>query len=427
MAISTEVLRFTTAGSVDDGKSTLIGRLLFDAKSIFEDQISAIAKTTKKRGTELVNEAGLDLALLTDGLMAEREQGITIDVAYRYFATPKRKFIIADTPGHEQYTRNMVTGASTAQLAIVLVDARKGVLPQSRRHAIIASLLGIPHVAVAVNKMDLVDYSQEVFDNIRHAFEAFAEKLAIKHLHFVPISALYGDMVVDRSEKLNWHNGPTLLELLENVDLHCDDAPALRFPVQLVSRPQTPDLIDFRGYMGRIESGTAKVGETIRVLPSGLETKIKDIVTLEGSLGIAHAPQTVTLLLEDEIDISRGDMLVHRNEPPRVTKEFSAMLCWMDGEPLDLSRKYLIKQTTNTVRAVFQRVDYRLDIDTVERDSSAGQFKMNDIGQVRIKVQKPIVCDVYTDNRATGSFIVIDEATNHTVAAGMILAENANG
>lgn len=427
MAISTEVLRFTTAGSVDDGKSTLIGRLLFDAKSIFEDQISAIAKTTKKRGTELVNEAGLDLALLTDGLMAEREQGITIDVAYRYFATPKRKFIIADTPGHEQYTRNMVTGASTAQLAIVLVDARKGVLPQSRRHAIIASLLGIPHVAVAVNKMDLVDYSQEVFDNIRHHFEAFAEKLAIKHLHFVPISALYGDMVVDRSEKLNWHNGPTLLELLENVDLHCDDAPALRFPVQLVSRPQTPDLIDFRGYMGRIESGTAKVGETIRVLPSGLETKIKDIVTLEGSLGIAHAPQTVTLLLEDEIDISRGDMLVHRNEPPRVTKEFSAMLCWMDGEPLDLSRKYLIKQTTNTVRAVFQRVDYRLDIDTVERDSSAGQFKMNDIGQVRIKVQKPIVCDVYTDNRATGSFIVIDEATNHTVAAGMILAENANG
>jgi sulfate adenylyltransferase subunit 1 len=427
MAISTEILRFTTAGSVDDGKSTLIGRLLFDAKSIFEDQISAIAKTTKKRGTELVNEAGLDLALLTDGLMAEREQGITIDVAYRYFATPKRKFIIADTPGHEQYTRNMVTGASTAQLAIVLVDARKGVLPQSRRHAIIASLLGIPHVAVAINKMDLVDYSQEVFDNIRRDFEAFAEKLAIKHLHFVPISALYGDMVVDRGEKLSWHSGPTLLELLENVDLHSDDAPALRFPVQLVSRPQTPDLIDFRGYMGRIESGTAKVGETVRVLPSGLETKIKDIVTLEGSLSVAYAPQSVTLLLEDEIDISRGDMLVHQNEPPRVTKEFSAMLCWMDTEPLDLSRKYFIKQTTSTIRAVFQSVDYRLDINTVERDSSASQFKMNDIGQVRIKVQKPIVCDVYTDNRATGSFIVIDEATNHTVAAGMILPESGNG
>ncbi|MES2353087.1 MAG: sulfate adenylyltransferase subunit CysN [Pseudomonadota bacterium] len=427
MAISTELLRFTTAGSVDDGKSTLIGRLLFDAKSIFEDQISAIAKTTKRRGTLLTNEAGLDLALLTDGLLAEREQGITIDVAYRYFATPKRKFIIADTPGHEQYTRNMVTGASSAQLAIVLVDARKGVLTQSRRHAIIASLLGIPHVAVAVNKMDLVDYSQEIFETIRQDFEAFADKLAIRHLHFVPISALLGDMVVERGESLNWYSGPTLLELLENVDLHCDDAPALRFPVQLVSRPQTPELIDFRGYMGRIESGSVKKGDAVQVLPSGLETKVKEIVTLDGSLDIAEAPQSVTLLLEDEIDISRGDMLVHLNEPPRVTKEFAAMLCWMGDEPLNLSHKYLIKQTTNTVRALFQSIDYRLDINTVERDKSATEFKMNDIGQVRIKVQKPIVCDTYIDNRATGSFIVIDEATNHTVAAGMILPEEAIG
>lgn len=419
-----ELLRFTTAGSVDDGKSTLIGRLLFDAKSIFEDQISAIAKTTKKRGTLLTNEAGLDLALLTDGLIAEREQGITIDVAYRYFATPKRKFIIADTPGHEQYTRNMVTGASTAQLAIVLIDARKGVLTQSRRHAIIASLLGIPNVAVAVNKMDLVDYSQEVFENIRKDFEAFAQKLAIKNLHFVPLSALNGDMVVDKGDNLNWYHGPTLLELLETVDIHCGDAKALRFPVQLVSRPQTPELIDFRGYMGRIESGSVSVGEKIRVLPSGLETKVKDIVTLEGSLESASAPQSVTLLLEDEIDISRGDMLVHVNEPPRVTKEFTAMVCWMDNESLDPNRKYLIKQTTQTVKAVFQKIDYRLDINTVQHDSSVQQLKMNDIGQVRIKVQKPIICDNYADNRATGSFIIIDETTNHTVGAGMILPES---
>ena len=433
--LRSELLRFSTAGSVDDGKSTLIGRLLFDAKSIFEDQIRNIAKTTQRRGTELVNEAGLDLALLTDGLMAEREQGITIDVAYRYFATPKRKFIIADTPGHEQYTRNMVTGASTAQLAIVLVDARKGVLPQSRRHAIIASLLGIPHIAVAVNKMDLVNYSQEVFNSIRRDFEAFLNRLNgrgvprpyMPHLHFVPLSALHGDMVVDRGENLNWYLGPTLLDLLETVDLHADEPAAFRFPVQLVSRPQTPELIDFRGYMGRIESGTVKVGDKVRVLPIGLETKVKDIVTLDGSLTTAHAPQSVTLLLEDEIDISRGDMLVHLDEPPRVTREFSAMLCWMDSEPLDLTRKYLIKHTTHTVRAVFQSIDYRLDVNSVEKDTSVAQFKMNDIGHARIKVQKPLVCDPYVENRATGSFIVIDEATNHTVAAGMILGAEANG
>ena len=417
--LRSELLRFSTAGSVDDGKSTLIGRLLFDAKSIFEDQISSIAKTTKKRGGE-----GLDLALLTDGLIAEREQGITIDVAYRYFATPRRKFIIADTPGHEQYTRNMVTGASTAQLAIVLVDARKGVLPQSRRHAIIASLLGIRHVTVAVNKMDLVNYSQDVFAAIRRDFEAFAGKLNIRHLHFVPISALHGDMVVDRGENLNWYLGPTLLDVLETVDLHADEAQAFRFPVQLVNRPKTPDLIDFRGYMGRIESGSVKVGDTVRVLPSGLETRVREIVTLDGSFTTAHAPQSVTLLLEEEIDISRGDMLVHPYEPPRVTREFSAMLCWMDGEPLKPTHKYLIKQTTNTVRAKFQRVDYRLDVNTVAKDTSVGEFKMNDIGQVRIKVQKPLVCDAYTENRLTGAFIVIDEASNHTVAAGMILPED---
>jgi sulfate adenylyltransferase subunit 1 len=420
MAAQTELLRFSTAGSVDDGKSTLIGRLLFDAKSIFEDQISNLERTTKKRGGE-----GLDLALLTDGLIAEREQGITIDVAYRYFATPKRKFIIADTPGHEQYTRNMVTGASTAQLAIVLVDARKGLLVQSRRHAIIAHLLGIPHLVVAINKMDLVDYSEDVFNTIRRDFRAFAAKLSIPHVHFVPISALRGDMVVDRGDKLTWYRGPTLLDLLETVDLHSDEATAFRFPVQLVNRPKSPELIDFRGYMGRIESGVVRVGDRVSVLPSGLETTIKDIITLDGSLAEAHVPQSVTLLLTSEIDISRGDMLVHHGHWPHVSKEFDAMLCWMDTEPLDPARKYLIKHTTNTVRAVFQRVDCRLDINSVIEDTDVAALQLNDIGRVHIKVQRPIAFDAYKDNRATGSFIVIDEVMNHTVAAGMIIKQDA--
>jgi sulfate adenylyltransferase subunit 1 len=419
MAAQTELLRFSTAGSVDDGKSTLIGRLLFDAKSIFEDQLSNLERTTKKRGGQ-----GLDLALLTDGLIAEREQGITIDVAYRYFATPKRKFIIADTPGHEQYTRNMVTGASTAQLAIVLVDARKGLLAQSRRHAIIAHLLGIPHLLVAVNKMDLVNYSEEVFNAVRRDFRAFAAKLNIPHVHFVPISALHGDMVVDRSDNLTWYKGPTLLDLLETVDLHSDEPTVLRFPVQLVNRPKLPELIDFRGYMGRIESGSVRVGDKVVVLPSGLEATVKDIVTLDGSLAVAHAPQSVTLLLNEEIDISRGDVLVHPGHRPHVSKEFDAMLCWMDTEPLDLARKYLIKHTTNTVKAAFQRLDYRLNINSVTEETGVTALQLNDIGRVRIKVQKPMAFDTYKDNRATGSFIVIDEVSNHTVAAGMIIKQD---
>jgi sulfate adenylyltransferase subunit 1 len=419
MAAQTELLRFSTAGSVDDGKSTLIGRLLFDAKSIFEDQISNLERTTKKRGGE-----GLDLALLTDGLIAEREQGITIDVAYRYFATPKRKFIIADTPGHEQYTRNMVTGASTAQLAIVLVDARKGLLAQSRRHAIIAHLLGIPHLVVAVNKMDLVNYSEELFNAVRRDFRVFAAKLSIPHVHFVPISALHGDMVVDRSDNLPWYKGPTLLDLLETVDLHSDEPTAFRFPVQLVNRPKSPELSDFRGYMGRIESGSVRVGDRIAVLPLGLETTIKDIVTLDGSLTVAHAPQSVTLLLADAIDISRGDLLVHPGHRPHVAKQVDAMLCWMDTEPLDLARKYLIKHTTNTVRASFQRLDYRLNINSVSEEVGITALQLNDIGRVHIRVQKPMAFDAYKDNRATGSFIVIDEVTNHTVAAGMIITQD---
>jgi len=419
MVAQTELLRFSTAGSVDDGKSTLIGRLLFDAKSIFEDQLSTLERTTRKRGGQ-----GLDLALLTDGLIAEREQGITIDVAYRYFATPKRKFIIADTPGHEQYTRNMVTGASTAQLAIVLVDARKGLLVQSRRHAIIAHLLGIPHLVVAVNKMDLVNYSEEAFCAVRRDFRAFAAKLAIAHVHFVPISALHGDMVVDRSDNLVWYKGPTLLDLLETVDLHSDAPTAWRFPVQMVNRPKSPELIDFRGYMGRIESGSVRVGDQVVVLPSGLEATVKDIVTLDGSLAVAHAPQSVTLLLNEAIDISRGDVLVHPGHRPHVSKEFDAMLCWMDSEPLDLARKYLIKHTTHTVKAAFQRLDYRLNINSVSEETGVTALQLNDIGRVRLKVQKPIAFDAYKDNRATGSFIVIDELSNHTVAAGMIIKQD---
>ncbi|MEY4728874.1 MAG: hypothetical protein RL020_32 [Pseudomonadota bacterium] len=410
-----ELLRFTTAGSVDDGKSTLIGRLLYDAKSIFEDQLAAVERTTAKRGG-----AGLDLALLTDGLIAEREQGITIDVAYRYFSTPKRKFIIADTPGHEQYTRNMVTGASTADLTIILIDARKGVLQQSRRHAILASLLNVPHVVVAVNKMDLIDFSESSFETIRKDFSAFCARLGIPHMYFVPMSALNGDMVVDRGDNLNWYQGPTLLDLLETSRVAETLSPALRFPVQLVSRPQLPGLHDFRGYMGRIESGAVSVGDAITVLPSGNTTKVKDIVTLSGSLKSAHAPQSITLLLENEIDISRGDMIVHADTQPTATKEFTAMLCWMDNAPLNPQRKYLVKHTTHTVKAVFTQFDYLLDVNSLEQHSSPETLKLNDIAQVQLKVQKPLMIDAYKNNRATGSFIVIDEATNHTVAAGMI-------
>lgn len=413
-----ELLRFITAGSVDDGKSTLIGRLLHDSKSIFEDQLSAITHTSHRRGMESV-----DLSLLTDGLQAEREQGITIDVAYRYFATPKRKFIIADTPGHEQYTRNMVTGASTANLAIILIDARKGVLTQSRRHAYLASLVGIPHLVVAVNKMDLVDYSRDVFERISEDFHSFAAGLNLKNIAYIPMSALNGDMVVERGDKLDWYDGMTLMNLLETVpidhDINLED---FRFPVQLVCRPQTEELHDFRGYMGRIESGSISVGDIVQVLPSGLTSRIKEIVTYEGNVDSAIAPQSVTLTIEDHLDISRGDMLVKAVQIPQVTKEFNAMLCWLSEQNLDLRRKYLVKHTTRTVKATISRIDYQLNINTLSHEP-ADTLKMNDIGRVSLKVHQPLVWDSYQRNHATGSFIVIDEVNNNTIAAGMICSE----
>jgi sulfate adenylyltransferase subunit 1 len=415
----TELLRFITAGSVDDGKSTLIGRLLHDSKSIFEDQLSAITHTSQRRGMDSV-----DLSLLTDGLQAEREQGITIDVAYRYFATPKRKFIIADTPGHEQYTRNMVTGASTANLAIILVDARKGVLTQSRRHAYLASLVGIPHLVVAVNKMDLVDYSREVFERISKDFDAFAGGLKLRNIAYIPMSALNGDMVVERGDRLDWYEGLTLMDLLENVpidhDINLED---FRFPVQLVCRPQTEELHDFRGYMGRIESGFISVGDSVKVLPSGLTSRVKEIVTYDGNVNDAVAPQSVTMTIEDHLDISRGDMLVKSVEVPTVTKEFEAILCWLSEQSLDPRRKYLIKQTTRTVKALISRIEYRVDVNTLKHET-ADTLKMNDIGRVLIKVHQPLACDPYQRNHATGSFIVIDEVNNNTVAAGMVCPQN---
>ena len=428
-----DLLRFSTAGSVDDGKSTLIGRMLYDAKSIFEDQYNNLVRTTARRGgvggnvdAVLDNGVAVDLALLTDGLIAEREQGITIDVAYRYFSTPERKFIIADTPGHEQYTRNMVTGASTADLTIVLVDAKKGVLPQSRRHALIASLLGIRHVVVAINKMDLVDYSEARFDALAAEFEAIAAQLGLAQVHIIPVSALRGDMVVERGERLAWYTGPTLLQCLETVDLAPIENLPLRFPVQLVNRPGLPGTYA-RGYMGRIESGSMRVGDRIVVQPNGRTSTIRDIVTFDGSLAVAHAPQSVTVLLEDEIDISRGDLLTHASTPARVAKEFDAMLCWMDAEPLSPNRKYLIKQTTRVTKAAIVAIAHRLDIGTLQAvsDDAAAQrgLAMNDIGRVRLRTRDPLLVDAYESNRATGAFIVIDEVTNHTVAAGMIVAD----
>jgi sulfate adenylyltransferase subunit 1 len=417
-ATETELLRFTTAGSVDDGKSTLIGRLLVDTKGVFEDQLDAAKSVEDKKGAK-----GAHLALLTDGLQAEREQGITIDVAYRYFATPKRKFIIADTPGHEQYTRNMVTGASTAHLAIILVDARKGVLTQSRRHAYISRLLGIPHIVVAINKMDLVDYAEDVYEKIRMDFSDFYSKLGLAggDVTFIPISALEGDMVVERGDKMSWYTGPTLLEKLESAPVTGKiNAEDFRFPVQYVSRPQTEELHDFRGYMGRIESGSVKVGDDITVLPSGLTSKIKAIVTWEGNLQEAFAPMSVTLTLEDERDISRGDMIVHTANLPRVEKEITAMLCWMHETPMQPGKKYLIKHATNTVKAMVSSLGERIDVNTLEHIATPAELKMNEIGKVSLKLLKPIACDAYADNRATGGFIVIDDFTNMTVGAGMI-------
>ena len=418
-------LRFTTAGSVDDGKSTLIGRLLYDTKSILEDQLLSIKNTTTRRGGK-----GMDLSLLTDGLSAEREQGITIDVAYRYFATLKRRFIIADTPGHEQYTRNMVTGASTADLSLILIDASKGLQTQSRRHAIIASLLGIAHVVVVVNKIDLVDYSREVFESIRKDFIAFARTLNFARVDFIPASALDGDMVVERGGHLNWYQGSTLLELLETTKAAEVAAGDFRFPVQLVARTKFGGKSEFRGYTGRIESGCVSVGDRIAVLPSGLEATVQDIVTLDGSLKTASAPQSVTLLLDTQIDVSRGDLFAHAGDSPTVTNQITANLSWMSAQPMDASfaipGRYLIKHTTQTVRVVLEGIDYRLDVNSLERETGLTTFKLNDIGRVRLKTLRPLMVDAYRANRATGSFILIDEVTNQTVVAGMIMGEGGD-
>ena len=417
MNTTTQLLRFITAGSVDDGKSTLIGRLLHDSKSIFEDQLSAITKTSERRG----GLGAVDLSLLTDGLQAEREQGITIDVAYRYFATPKRKFIIGDTPGHEQYTRNMVTAASTANLTVILIDARKGVLTQTRRHTYIASLVGVPHIVLAVNKMDMVEYSQETFDSICAEYCAFAAQLGLHDISCIPMSALNGDMVVERGENLNWYTGAPLLELLEDVVIDQDvNTTDFRYPVQWVCRPQSQEYHDFRGYMGRIESGEIAAGDEITILPSGRTTRIKEIVTYDGNLQRAYAPQSVTLTLTDEVDISRGDMFVKKDSMPQLTKELEAMLCWLSESPLDMNRKYIIKHTTRVVKCVISRLEYRVDVNTLAHHSTP-TLNMNDIARVAIKVQQPLVFDHYTKNRSTGSFIVIDEATNNTVAAGMAI------
>jgi len=416
MSNATQLLRFITAGSVDDGKSTLIGRLLHDSKSIFEDQLSAISKTSEKRGM-----AAVDLSLLTDGLQAEREQGITIDVAYRYFATPKRKFIIGDTPGHEQYTRNMVTAASTANLVVILIDARKGVLVQTRRHTYLASLVGIPHIVLAVNKMDMVDYSEARFNEICTEYLAFAAQLGLHNITCLPLSALLGDMLVDRGDNLNWYQGATLMELLENVEIDHDvNTTDFRYPVQWVCRPQTEEYHDFRGFMGRIEAGEVSVGDEITVLPSGRTSKVKELVTYDGNLQTAYAPQSIAITLTDEIDISRGDMFVKANAMPQVAKEFEAMLCWLSETPLDKNRKYLVKHTTRTAKCLFSSIDYRVDVNTLEQHANP-TVNMNDIAHVTMKVQQPLAFDHYQRNRATGCFIVIDEATNNTVAAGMIV------
>ena len=414
-----ELLRLVTVGSVDDGKSTLIGRLLVDTKGAFEDQLLAVRK---KRGAEHVASAAeIDLAMLTDGLAAEREQGITIDVAYRYFATPKRKFIMADCPGHEQYTRNMVTGASTANAAIILIDARNGVMPQTKRHTHILALLGIPHLIVAVNKMDLVNHDQATFEAIRDEMNDYCAKQGVRDLICIPISALAGDMVAVRGDHMDWYEGDTLLETLENLSVLDDvDNQPFRLPVQLVNRPQTAELPDYRGFMGTIASGTVKVGDKVKAIPSGNETTVKEIVTFDGNLQEAFAPQSVTLTLNDEIDLSRGDMLVHPGAEPASAKIVKANVCWIGDEPLAARNKYLLKHTTNTVKAMVDSIDFRRDIHTLSKDE-ADELAMNEIGQITFKLMKPLYCDPYAQNRITGSFIVIDTFTNNTVGAGMVV------
>jgi len=414
-----ELLRFLTCGSVDDGKSTLIGRLLFDSKMVYEDQLASVNEDSKRFGT---TGGKFDPALLTDGLRAEREQGIPIDVAYRYFSTTKRMFIIADTPGHEQYTRNMATGASTCDLAIILVDARHGVMPQTKRHTFIASLLGIKHVVVAINKMDLVDYKEEVYDQVRHDYAEFAGKLNVNDVHFVPISALDGDNVVEQSKNMPWYTGSTIMHLLENVHIASDrNMIDLRFPVQVVNRPD----LNFRGFCGTIASGIIRRGDDIMVLPSGKKSKVKSIVSFDGELDEAFTPQSVTVTLEDEIDVSRGDMLVHVHNVPEVENTLEAMIVWMDESALQLGKNYRVKNVNSVVQGRVADVRYRMDINELHRED-AQSLELNEIGRCVIQLTRPIPFDAYTDNRATGAIILIDPMTNNTVAAGMILERKAN-
>ena len=412
-----ELLRFTTAGSVDDGKSTLIGRLLYDSKSIFQDQLEAVEASSKNKGFDYV-----DLSLLTDGLKSEREQGITIDVAYRYFETPKRKFIIADTPGHVQYTRNMVTGASTAHLAIILIDARKGLLEQTHRHSFIASLLGIPHIIVGINKMDLVEYDQKTFNQIVSDYKAFSSKLSVKDIRFIPISALKGDNVVNKSENMPWYEGGTLLHELENVHISSDlNHIDCRFPIQTVIRPHREEYQDFRGYAGRIESGVFKPGDKIKILPSGFTTSIDKIFIDNLELNEAFAPMSVTMTTEDEIDISRGDMIVRENNSPQLKQDIDVLITWMNEKPLSARKKLILKHTTKETVAIVNDIKYEVDINTLHRNEEVSELKLNAIGRIGIRAAKPIFVDSYKNNRSTGSIILIDAQTFETVGAGMII------
>ena len=415
-----DILRFATAGSVDDGKSTLIGRLLFDSKAIFEDQLAAVERTSRDRGEE-----GTNLALLTDGLRAEREQGITIDVAYRYFATPRRKFIIADTPGHIQYTRNMVTGASTADLAIVLVDARNGLTEQSRRHAFLTTLLRVPHLVLAVNKMDLVGYDQQVFEEICAEFSKFATKLEVQDLTFIPISALNGDNVVDRSANMPWYDGPSLLHHLEHLHIASDrNLIDVRFPVQYVIRPHAssdPELHDYRGYAGQVAGGVLKPGDEVLHMPSGFSTRIRKIEVAGREVAEAFPPMSVTLLLDDDVDISRGDMICRPNNRPHAAQDIEGMVCWMSADrPLAPRSRLIVKHTTRTVKGIVTDLHYRIDVNTLHRDEDATQLGLNEIGRVRLRLTQPVFADPYSRNRLTGGMILIDEATNTTVGTVMI-------
>jgi sulfate adenylyltransferase subunit 1 len=412
--LSVGLLRFITAGSVDDGKSTLIGRLLVDARGAFEDQVSAAQRDNERRGGK-----GIDFALLTDGLKAEREQGITIDVAYRYFNTERRKFIIADAPGHEQYTRNMVTGASTADLALILVDARQGLVTQSRRHAYIAHLVGIRHIIVAVNKMDLVDFKQDVYDRICSEFQTFFKQLGPVDLRFIPISALQGDMVVQRGANLPWYSGATVMETLETIEVEQQDARHLRFPIQLVNRPPLPELGDFRGYMGKIASGRVNVGQKIAILPGGRQTKVTSILTFDGEKDTAFAPQSITLTLAEDVDTSRGDMITGIDDPPQSRTQFEATICWMSPKPMKSGGKYRVRHTTRLVKALVSGIQYRVDPNTLERQTEIPELRQNDIARISVKTLLPIACDSYRENRETGAFLLIDD-NNDTAGAGFI-------